>query len=147
MRSEQPEEPCGPVRRSKCLRPARGAFRAAQSTQVAASRAGWARWGEGQWGDNRETSNPAAKVPLCLPPAEPPGVEVCVGWWVAGRWSWSPGKRGFEQLWGMILFPEGHRWDLTLALRLFLLAQPALNSVVGPTMSLPQLLDSRPECV
>lgn len=109
VRSDQPEQPSGLVRSSKCLSAARGARRAAHRSEVAADKAGWASWGEKHWGYSRETGIPNANVPLCLPSAEPEGVD----WSVGGRGSWDLGRRGFEKLWGMALFPKGYRRDFS----------------------------------
>lgn len=92
------EEPQGLVSLSKCLRPAGWAFRTAHRSEAASSRAGWAaaardcgERAEGPRGHCGETAGrrrrdgyPKCLVPLCLPPAQPPGLKVWIGGLGAG---------------------------------------------------------------
>lgn len=102
--------------------PAAVSARAAHRSEVAAGHAGWAagardngRTAGGQRGDGY----PKRQSPSLLP--------TCRACWLEGmdRWVWGgrsrvPGRRGFEKLWGMIIFPKAYK----ISFRLFI---PRLN--------------------
>lgn len=110
MRSDRREETSGPVRRSKCLRRARSAFRAARRAAVAAGSAGWAA-GARDRGEQWEDGYPKCQCPslssTCSLLVE--GVDRRVGGWA----NWEPRRREFEKLWSTILFPKEYPRDFS----------------------------------